>query len=249
MHRNLDLEKDDLIQDTMIRASRKQNMKMDLLLKTHRENGLVGVYNLGMEHMYKYLMKKHIELSNIKLYIDLDNVVFNTTKCIVDLYDEDFCYYSDYKKIPWENIRSWNFNELSAAKTEQINSYFNQSRFFNNVEFIDDAYSIIAKLAISYDIYFVSHGYSPNLRLKEKFIKQKFPFAKFIGVNLKEYKDKSCVDMSGGIFIDDAINNLEGSNADFKICFGNYSWNEEWDGIRCESWNKVNMVIDSLVGR
>lgn len=53
-----DMTEEDYICDAMIRASRKQKMTTNELLKTHREYGLIGVYNLGMKHMYEYLEGK-----------------------------------------------------------------------------------------------------------------------------------------------------------------------------------------------
>ena len=196
-----------------------------------------------------YLYQKPIsnEKKGLKLFIDLDEVTFNTTKCIVKLYNEDFCYYSDYTPIRWTDVNTWNFTELKAATSEQINTYFNQPRFFANVEYMDNAYEVINELSNEYEITFVSHGYSPNLRIKEEFIKDVFPFAKFIGVNLKEHKDKSCVDMSGGIFIDDGGNNLLTSNAKYKICFGDVRpWNEEYKGERCNNWYDVKRKISEI---
>ena len=62
--------------------------------------------------------------------IDMDCTLFNTVKCITEIYDEDFQYYSDYEKIPWQEVKTWDFIELSAATPEYINTYFNQKRFF-----------------------------------------------------------------------------------------------------------------------
>lgn len=42
-------------QNAMIRASRKANLTRNQLLDTLFEEGVVAVYNLGMEHMYEYL--------------------------------------------------------------------------------------------------------------------------------------------------------------------------------------------------
>ena len=42
-------------QDAMLRASNKYDVKYSDLLNAYEENGLMGVYNLGMEHMYDYL--------------------------------------------------------------------------------------------------------------------------------------------------------------------------------------------------
>ena len=183
-----------------------------------------------------------------KCFIDMDLTLFNTPKAITEMYDEDFQYYSDYKKIPWEEVRSWEFSELSAASSEYINMYFNQKRFFDKVEMYPDAKEVIDKLSKKYKIVFVSHGYSPNLRLKQEYIKKHFPYAEFIGVNLKEYKDKACVDMTNGVFIDDTPDNLNSSNAEIKICYGDYIYNKNFDTSKPNcfkkySWRKVGDML------
>ena len=180
-----------------------------------------------------------------KLFLDMDGVIINTIKCITDLYNEDFCYYSSFKYIDWCEINSWDFTECTLADREYINRYFNQPRFFKQVEFMDNAKEIIPLISANYDIYVVSHGFSPNLRLKRIWIEQHMPYVKdFIGVNLKEHDDKSCVDMSDGIFIDDGAINLETSSAGVKICFGDeYPWNKNWTSRRCNNWYDVGRFL------
>ena len=196
---------------------------------------------------------KVIDWNKKTIFIDMDCTLYNTVKRITEIYDEDFQYYSDYKKIPWEEVTSWNFNELSAAPEKYIDHYFNQKRFFDKVEMYPYAKEVIDKLSDKYRIVFVSHGYSPNLRLKREYIKNNFPYADFIGVNLKEHKDKSCVDMSGegNIFIDDTPNNLYSSNADIKICYGIYDWNSTFTNTdnqaqywRAFGWSAIESILN-----
>lgn len=112
---------------------------------------------------------------------------------------------------------------------------------------MDLAKETIDKLKNEYKIIIVSSGYSPNLLAKEVWIRENLPYCDFIGVNFKEYSNKSHVDMSNGIFIDDSENNLTTSNAELKICFGKkYKWNSNWDGIRCENWLDVYKIITEL---
>ena len=182
---------------------------------------------------------------NIKptCFIDLDCTVYNTIAAIVDMYDEDFCYYSDYKKINWKDVVSWNFEELKAAPTKHIDHYFNQKRFFDKVEMFNDAKNVIDKLSEKYNIKFVSLGYTPNLKLKAEWVKDNFSYAEFIGVDMKDYKDKSHINMSGegNVFIDDRADNLETSNADIKICFGEcYDWNKDWDTDEVNKFDAFN---------
>ena len=198
---------------------------------------------------------KVIDWNKKTIFIDMDCTLYNTVKRITEMYDEDFQYYSNYKKIPWEEVTSWNFNELSAAPEKYIDHYFNQKRFFDKVEMYPYAKEVIDKLSDKYRIVFVSHGYSPNLRLKREYIKNNFPYADFIGVNLKEHKDKSCVDMSGdgNIFIDDIPENLYKSNADIKICYGIYDWNSTFTNTdnqsqywRAFGWSAIENILNSI---
>lgn len=107
------------------------------------------------------------------------------------------------------------------------------------------AYETLRKFALKGEVTIVSSGYSPNLRAKEEWCKEHLPFCQFIGVNLKEYKDKSHIDMSGvgTIFIDDSAHNLETANAKTKICYGEiYPWNKEWSGKHCWDWNIIYQI-------
>ena len=91
----------------------------------------------------------------------------------------------------------------------------------------------------------VTSGYSPNLKAKEIWVNENLPYCQFIGVNLKEYSDKSHIDMGkNSIFIDDSSHNLTTSSAEYKVCFGDiYDWNKDWDGKRCYNWSDVRDYI------
>ena len=99
----------------------------------------------------------------------------------------------------------------------------------------------------------VSHGYANNLKLKEECVKDKLfkeifdnsCNAEFIGVNWETHNDKSHVDMSNSIFVDDSIRNLETSNAKYKILYGEYmDWNNtNIEFIRCKNWLDLNNQI------
>ena len=178
-----------------------------------------------------------------KLFIDYDGVIINTIKTIVNLYSEDFQYYKEFQKIDWSEIESWDFKELSLTNREYINTYFNSPRFFDRAEYMPWCKEMLIKLSNYYNIIIISMGCSPNLIGKEIWIKNNLPFCNFIGVNLKEYKDKSHIDMSNSIFIDDSYLNLTTSNADLRICGDKYEWNKDWQGIRCANWHDVWNLI------
>ena len=186
-------------------------------------------------------------MSKPKIYCDYDSTIVNTIKAIVDLYNEDFKYYKKYEYVHWTDIRRWDFLECNCAKSEYINTYFNQQRFFDRVEFMDNAEEILKRLSKKYEIIIVSLGYSPNLRAKEYWIKEHMPYAKFIGVNMKKYKNKNHIDISDGfLYIDDKSSNLN-TNAKYQVCFGDiYDWNEDWEGKRCFNWYEVEKYLEEL---
>lgn len=178
------------------------------------------------------------------LYLDFDGVIVNTVKAIVDLYNEDFQYYKNFVPVEYNDINTWGFVECNCASEDYINHYFNQQRFFDKLEFMDNAKEVIEKLSDKFNITIVSTGYSPNLKAKELWIKKNLPFCKFIGVNLKKHKDKSHIDMSNGIFIDDYQKNLFTSNALLNICFDEKrSWNKDWQGFRITNWLGIEKYL------
>ena len=190
------------------------------------------------------------KLDKSKIFLDYDGCIVNTIKCICSLYNEDFQYYKNFVPINWWEVNTWDFAECNCATPEYINTYFNQQRFFDRIEYMDWAEKILDILNEYFEITIVSSGYSPNLIAKEKWINEHLSYCNFIGVNLKEYKDKSHIDMFDGIFIDDSASNLETSNATIKICFGDeYPWNKKWDGIRCANWHEVENYIERVVDK
>lgn len=179
-----------------------------------------------------------------KIYLDFDGCIVNTIAAIVSLYNEDFKYYKKFEPIKWWEVNTWDFSECNCATPEYINTYFNQQRFFERLTYMDWAKETLDELKDNYDITIVSSGYSPNLKAKEIWISENIPYCKFIGVNYKEYQDKSHIDMSDGIFLDDSSKNLVTSNALINICFGEeYTWNEDWTGFRCSNWNDVKRFL------
>ena len=190
-----------------------------------------------------------------RIFIDLDGVVIDTIRTIVGIYNEDHAQYKNFRMAVPSDIKTWDFDELELESREYIDSYFNQPRFFKSehLKWMMGAKWIINKLHdnLDYKIIFCSSGSYPNLQLKRQWIDRQFFYADFIPVEMPTYADKSHVDMSGEgtVFIDDVSKNLITSNAETKICFGEtYSWNEDWDGIRCRDWIEVYKFFKSLEG-
>jgi 5'(3')-deoxyribonucleotidase len=163
------------------------------------------------------LVKRRVININ-KLYIDFDGTLINSIKKVVSLYDKDYSFNSKYKKVHWTEIESWGFNELSLANIDKINGYFCDIRFFDkNLEYMDNAFDVINRLQNYYEINIVSMGLPMNIVLKKEWLINNMPYVKFIGCNLNYYSNKSHVDMSDGILIDDVLENLDSCNANEKL--------------------------------
>lgn len=162
------------------------------------------------------------------------------------MYNDDFRYYREYQFVHWHEIETWNFEELKCAEPKIINNYFNCPRFFEELKFMPGAVEVLDQIKNNYEIIIVSMGEQPNLIGKELWLKENLPYAKFIGCNMSEYEDKSHVDMSDSIFIDDCSKNLLTSNAETKILFGDtYAWNKDWMGTRCFNWYDFKRWIEN----
>lgn len=190
-----------------------------------------------------------------RIFIDLDGVVIDTISTIVGIYNEDHAQYKNFRMVVPSDIKTWDFDELELESREYIDSYFNQPRFFKSehLKWMMGAKWIINKLYdnLNCKIIFCSSGSYPNLQLKRQWIYRQFHYADFIPVEMPTYEDKSHVDMSGEgtVFIDDCSKNLITSNAETKICFGEiYSWNEDWNGIRCRDWTEIYKLFKGWEG-
>lgn len=193
------------------------------------------------------------KMSRPKLFLDFDNTIVDTIAAVVSLYNEDYASHEGFVQIDPSEVTSWEFTECNLATYEEIDRYFGDERFFQRVKLYPSAGQVLRSLSHRYDITIVSHGYASNLKLKEEWIKDKLfkeifdnsCNAEFIGVNWETHNDKSHVDMSNSIFVDDSIRNLETSSAKYKILYGEYmDWNNtNIEFIRCKNWLDLNNQI------
>lgn len=192
-------------------------------------------------------------MSRPKLFLDFDNTIVDTIAAVVSLYNEDYASHEGFVQINPSEVTSWEFTECNLATYEEIDRYFGDKRFFQRVKLYPSAGQVLRSLSHRYDITIVSHGYASNLKLKEEWVKDKLfkeifdnsCNAEFIGVDWKTHNDKSHVDMSNSIFVDDSIRNLETSSAKYKILYGEYmDWNNtNIEFIRCKNWLDLNNQI------
>lgn len=181
-----------------------------------------------------------------EIFIDFDGVIGNCIKAVCDLYNEDYAGLT--KPAIWHEVAAWDFSDqcpLISKKT--LYSYFDNHRLFDKMEFMDNSKEVVERLSDKFQIIIVTKGTDKNFKLKQKWLHENLECSyEFIGVPTY-VKYKTNIDMTGGIFIDDRVDNLNHSNAEIKIAFGDiYEWNCRWEGNRCFNWYDIERVLNSL---
>lgn len=184
-----------------------------------------------------------------KVYIDLDNTVFDTLDTIIYLYNEEFKYHEGFKEIEYGDVQTYDCKECNLLTKERLREYFDRSDFYELTD-VDIIFRDVLALIIKkgWKLVFVTVGSIPNIAAKKAWFKDDIIDnhydATFIG--LVDAKDKSSVDMSDGIMIDDHPDMLNSSNAAVKICFGEYGWNKDWEGLRAKNWKEAYKILEDL---
>ena len=177
-----------------------------------------------------------------KLYIDFDGVLADTVRAICQMYVEDYSLYAEFDVVAPEEIDTWDFEELDLLSDQMLHHYFNTGRFFTCLYPIDkQAVDYLKELSKFYDIRICTIGQPENLHGKQEWfsieymdVAQDIPIIGILDC------DKSAIDMSDAIVVDDSQDMLDSTNAAIKICFGpEKGWNKDWEGVRCKGWKEL----------
>lgn len=185
-----------------------------------------------------------------KLFLDWDGVIGNSIKAYCDVYNVLYSGYPDFKKADHTLVREYDLKD-QCPLVEDVNAMFATEWFWFFIEFMPNAYDAIRELSKKFKTIICSIGTYENLSMKAKWISNNLPFIDDC-ILIKNHDcnmDKSIIDMSGGIIVDDVAHNLLTSNADIKVLFDNdFRWN---DGHRNKfnfmtyDWNKLyNYLIN-----
>lgn len=183
-----------------------------------------------------------------KVYIDLDNTVFDTLDTIIYFYNEEFKYHEGFKEIEHGDVQTYDCKECNLLTKEHLKEYFDRSDFYELTDINTIFWDVLALIVKKgWKPVFVTVGSIPNIAAKTAWFKDSIngdDHASFIG--LADAKDKSSIDMSDGIMIDDHPDMLNSSNAAVKICFGEYGWNKDWKGLRAKNWKEADKILEVL---
>lgn len=168
-----------------------------------------------------------------KIYIDMDDVIINTSETLI----KHYCRQTGINKN-FKDLKDFNFKSIDRKiDKKKLFEYSETDDFWNEVEINPSFLNFYNKHCYDYEWFIVTKGSDITLRKKLDFLHNKLDDVmslNFIGLLLDE--DKSKVNMKDGIQIDDEYKNLK-SNAKYKVLLKN---NIDTD------YNKVYDAVDNL---
>lgn len=183
------------------------------------------------------------------IYVDFDGTIAQTPKKCCQMLNKQY-----NKFIHYLDIQKYNFTDkFPEITSEFMDEMFCSDEFFNGLEVFPNSLKSLFKLSKLFKIIIATKGLSENLTKKEQWCKNNMPFDfEFVGFEcgpMNGNQDKSSLDMSNGIFIDDHIDCLRSSNAPVKILYFSHPGGE-WQRISIrdnvlasDSWSKIYKYI------
>ncbi len=185
----------------------------------------------------------------MKLFIDFDNTIANSSEVIVDMLNEHFD-----KNENFEKLRKYDFSDLfPECSYWDIEKFFNSDDMFERLKIFPNMIETVDAFKDFFDeISIVTIGTKDNLENKKRFLKENNLELTFYGIENNGRSDKSSVDMHNGVFIDDHIGCLHSSNAKIKILMKNVE-NGEWNKVEpnddiyvVNNWYEVYSIFDFI---
>lgn len=178
---------------------------------------------------------RYIQQHKLKyIYVDMDGVLIHSCQAICDMINE-----MQGTNFTGDEVLSWNFHEICPTLTdEDVEKLFADPIFFQCVQWINGAFDFIKRYKNR--VIIITKGTKENIDLKREFLKEYYLDPMFCSLNLNE--SKGDIDMSDSLFIDDCVNNLNESNAKYKIMFKEYNdnrereWQKDWNGLVMYNW-------------
>jgi len=180
------------------------------------------------------------------IYLDFDGTIVNSVKSFCIVFNLEHIGQKDFVKADHTKVNSWDLQDECPQNSNKIEEIFASDMFWHHLELINDnTFEILRQLKEEYNVIICSVGSPSNVSKKVEWCNRYLGIEDMIMLSQSKLKmDKSCVDMSKGIIIDDHIDNLKTSNADVKICFGEIkSWNEDWQGLRVRDWTELAKIL------
>lgn len=176
-----------------------------------------------------------------KLFIDFDEVIASSIKRFCRCYNMLYKNHVNFVPAEWWKTVQYDFKD-TCPLIDNVHEIFDSELFFAGLELMNgNTYEVLEKLNNQYEVHIVSIGTFENLTNKARWIGMNLPFIEYAELlNTRNTMNKSIINMQGGILIDDVLDNLESSNAEFKFTFGDVQeWNEKSEYERLFNWTDI----------
>lgn len=187
----------------------------------------------------------------IKLFLDADDTILNSSETIIEILNDK---HNLHPRKTIKDLTSWNFNSIYPMARKDLMSIFESDEFFERVTFKKGFLEFYNKFKNTFKIIIVTKGTLENLEKKSKFFKKLLPDAEIQGLIFTEEQsfDKSLVDMTGGIQIDDRMDCLANTKASIKILIKNFNefpWNNMYNTVidnlyAVNTWEEISEIYD-----
>ena len=172
----------------------------------------------------------------MKIVIDIDGTIIYSIEMLINIYNK-----FNEDKLIYNQNHNWDLYPIvkNDKERKELFKYFDYKDFYNNPLFTYGARDVINKLSKKHEVIICSKHNESRKPVTTKFINECFPNCKLIFVD--DFEDKCLIPCD--MIIDDKIECIKKSLAKFKICFGNYDWNKNWDGSRYTNWNDIEQLV------
>lgn len=174
------------------------------------------------------------------IVIDLDSTIINTSKIIINLYNK----INPDNKIKYIEDHNWNFEPMIKTKEQlsELFKLFDNEHFYDEVIFKENALEVVHDLCEKYKVIICTKHNESRKPITSKFIKQMFPKAELKFVD--NFSDKGKIECD--VVIDDKPESLNSfDDTVLKICFGDYTWNKSWNGVKMVSWLEIKEFFNN----
>lgn len=181
-----------------------------------------------------------------KLFFDLDEVIYSLSSYVLKVVNEEFNtdYKEDFNRSYW-----WADYGISQNYFEEL---LERKGTFLNGKPIPYAIETLNKLHDEgFEIHILTKPVHNEHCYYEKalFLQQYLPWLD-LDLNFHTSGNKGLFARNNRILVDDNPSNLESfsANKGISIAFGDYGWNERWNGFKALNWTQLYCLIHDLEG-
>lgn len=186
-------------------------------------------------------------MKNLNICIDIDGTITDA------YYWLDICNKYFNTNITEEQVTDYRVHNLLGVTEDEYMDFYEKNKFkiHSNQKLREDAKSVIRKLSLSNNIYFVTARDKNLTMLTYGYLrKNEIPYDKLFVLGTPDKVD-TAKDLNCDVFIEDSYDNaIQLSNAGFKVLLIDTNYNRKpinENILRVYNWNEIYSIINKLL--